>query len=81
MSVDYGDLNNCLAVPVSVYYQINANRFHPTEEKKKRAMIAYYINTIPLASCNWATIAGGLYWKGEHVALKAVRKYLHHTTG
>ena len=79
LSVVYDVLNNCLGVPVSVYHQINANPSYPTEEQRREAMITYYINTIPLAS--WATVAGGLYWKGENVALEAVKKYLHHITG
>ena len=77
--VDYNDLNICLDVPDSVYWQINANPSYPTEVKRREAMIVYYLNTIPLAS--WATLAGGLYRMKEHVSLEAVRKYLHHTTG
>ena len=75
-TVDYESLNDCLDVPDSVYFQINAN---PTEEKKREAIITYFLNTIPLAS--WATLAGKLYYWEEHVSLEAVRKYLHHTTG
>ena len=77
--VDYHYLNDCFGVPHSVYYQITANPSYPTEEKRREAMIVYYLNTIPLAS--WATLAGGLYYRKEHVSLEAVRKYLHHTTG
>ena len=77
--VGYDDLDACLGVPTSVYWQINANPSYPTEEKRREAMIVYYLNTIPLAS--WATLAGGLYKEEKRVSLVAVRKYLHHTTG
>ena len=78
-TLDYSRLNDCLDVPDSVYFQIDANPSYPTEEKKREAIITYFLNTIPLAS--WATLAEGLYdWK-DHVSLEAVRKYLHHTTG
>ena len=77
--VDYFVLRDCLQVPDSVDHQIDANPSYPTEEKRREAMIVYYLNTIPLAS--WATLAGGLYRKEKHVSLEAVRKYLHHTTG
>ena len=77
--VDYDDLDDCLGVPHSVYWQINANPSYPTEEKRREAMIVYYLNTLPLAS--WARLAGWLYRREEHVSLEAVRKYLHHTTG
>ena len=76
---DYNDLRGCLVVPAAVYYQINANSSYPTEEKRREAMIVYYLNTIPLAS--WARLAGQVYWQEKHVSLEAVRKYLHHTTG
>ena len=79
-TVDYRDLYDYLDVPYSVYRQINANPSYPTEEKKREAIITYFLNTIPLAS--WATLAGKLYYDWEeHVSLEAVRKYLHHTTG
>ena len=73
-----GSLYACLGLPVSVYYQIRDNLSYSTEEKRE-AVIAYFLNTIPLAS--WATLAGPLYRKEENVSLEAVRKYLHHTTG
>ena len=78
-TVDYGSLNDCLEVPDSVFFQINVNPSYPTEEKKREAIITYFLNTVPLAS--WATLAGKLHYQEEHVSLEAVRKYLHHTTG
>ena len=77
--VPYGVLDDCLEVPTSVFYQITANTSYSTEEKRREAMIVYYLNTIPLAS--WATLAGRLYLMEQHVPLEAVRKYLHHITG
>ena len=77
--MDYEDLHECLYLPYSVYLQIDANPSYPTEEKKREAIITYFLNTIPLAS--WATLAGGLYRKEQDVSLQSVRKYQHHTTG
>ena len=77
--VEYDDLRGCLVVPATVYAQINANPSYPTEEKRREAMVAYYLNIAPVAS--WATLAGRLYYWGKRVSLEAVRKYLHHTTG
>ena len=74
-----GGLYACLGLPGSVYIQIRDNSSYSTEEEKREAMIAYFLNTIPLAS--WATLAGGLYREEKNVSLEAVRKYLHHTTG
>ena len=78
-TLDYFDLSDCLKVPDSVYVQIKANPSYPTEEKRREAVISYYLNTIPLAS--WVRIAGWLYYWEKHDSLEAVRKYLHHTTG
>ena len=77
--MDLNDLDACLGVPGSVYLQIMENPSYSTEEERREAMIAYFLNNIPLAS--WATLAGRLYWKERSVSLEAVRKYLHHTTG
>ena len=79
ITVDCRILNDCIDVPDSVYWQINANPSYPTEKKKREAIITYFLNTIPLAS--WAILAGLLYYWEDHVSLEAVRKYLHHTTG
>ena len=72
-------LNGSLGVPDSVYYQIKDNPSYPIEEERREAMIAYFLNNVPLAS--WAALAGGLYGKVQSVSLEAVRKYLHRTTG
>ena len=78
-TLNYGGLSYCLEVPDSVYVQIKANPSYPTEEKRREAVISYYLNTIPLAF--WARLAGQLYYWEKHDSLEAVRKYLHHTTG
>ena len=78
-TVGYRRLNYCLGAPTSVFSQIIANPSYPTKGKKREAIITYFLNTVPLAS--WATLAGRLYYEEEHVSLKTVRKYLHHTTG
>ena len=74
-----GNLSDCLEVPSSVYYQINANSSYPTEEKMREAVISYYLDTMPLAS--WARLAGKLYYGEKHDSLMVIRQYLHHTTG
>ena len=73
------DLNDCLEVPYSVRYQINANPAYPTEEKKREALIAYFLHSLPHAS--WAVLAGLLYYREQHSSLEAAREYLQHTTG
>ena len=78
-ALDYGDLNDCLEVPVSVKYQIDANPAYPTEEKKREALIAYFLHSPPLAS--WAMLAGLLYSEEQHSSLEAAREYLQHRTG
>ena len=78
-AVRYSDLNDCLKVPRSVYYQIDANPAYPTEEKKREAQIAYFLHSLPRAS--WAMLAGRLYHYEQHSSLEAAREYLQHTTG
>ena len=78
-AVAYGDLTDCLEVPYSVYFQIDANPAYPTEEKKREAQIAYFLHSLPHAS--WAMLAGLLYYYNQHSSLEAAREYLQHTTG
>ena len=77
--MDYGVLDDCLDVPWSVNVQIDANPAYPTEEKKREAQIAYFLQSLPHAS--WAMLAGLLYYKEQHSSLEAAREYLQHTTG
>ena len=77
-NVDYDVLSNFLEIPGSVYLQITDNLSDPTD-KKREAMIVYYLNTIPCAS--WSTLAAALYYWEKQISLDAVRKYLHCTTG
>ena len=78
-AVAYDALNNCLDVPYSVYFQIGANPAYPTEEKKREALIAYFLHSLPHVS--WAMLAGRLYYREKHSSLEAAREYLQHTTG
>ena len=78
-AVAYGKLYDCLEVPDSVKYQIDANPAYPTEEKKREAQIAYFLHSLPHAS--WAMLAGLLYSYEQHSSLEAAREYLQHTTG
>ena len=77
-AVSYGVLNDCLEVPYSVYFQIDANRAYPTEEKKREAYIAYFLHSL---HASWAMLAGQLYHYQQHSSLEAAREYLQHTTG
>ena len=78
-AVRYGVLNECLEVPNSVFFQIDANPAYPTKEKKREALIAYFLCSLQNAS--WEILAGLLYYKEHHSALEAAREYLQHTTG
>ena len=78
-AVAYGVLDDCLEVHDSVRCQINANPAYPTEEKKRDALIAYFLHSLPHAS--WAMLAGLLYYMEQHSSLEAAIEYLQHTTG
>lgn len=47
---------------------------YTTEDEKRRALIAYYIQTMPDAS--WKGLAAGLYRREEKTALEALKEYL-----
>ena len=69
-----------LGVPDAVCNEIMASADYQTEEEKKKAMLLYYLRTVPQTS--WQTIAGVLYRREEEVtALEAVKVFLKHTPG
>ena len=75
-----GGANTGLGVPMTVCDEIRVSADYQTEEEKKKAMLLYYLHTVPQPS--WQTIAGALYGVEEEVtALKAVKVFLKHTPG
>ena len=69
-----------LGVPVAVCSEIRDSADYQTEEEKKKAMLLYYLRTVPQPS--WQTVAGALYGMEEEVtALEAVKVFLKHTPG
>ena len=72
----YGD---GLGIPGAVCHEIEDSADYQTEEEKKKAMLLYYLRTVPQPS--WQTVAGALYWREEVTALEAVKVFLKHTPG
>ena len=66
-----------LDVPPAVCDQIKDSTAHLTEEKKKEALLIYYLCTMPMAS--WPSVAGALHRMEEKTALQAVEVYLKDT--
>ena len=70
---------NGLGVPDAVCDEIVDSADYQTEEEKKKAMLLYYLHTMPQPS--WQTVAGALYRREEVTALEAVKVFLKHTPG
>ena len=68
-----------LGVPYAVCDEIRDSADYQTEEEKKKAMLLYYLHTVPQPS--WQTVAGALYRREEVIALEAVKVFLKHTPG
>ena len=68
-----------LGVPDAVCNEIRYSADYQTEEEKKKAMLLYYLHTVPQPS--WQTVAGALYGKEEVTALEAVKVFLKRTPG
>ena len=76
----FGGGGTGLGVPVDVCNEIRDSGDYQTEEEKKKAMLLYYLHTVPQPS--WQTVAGALYRMEEEVtALEAVKVFLKHTPG
>ena len=73
----YGDVG--LGVPVAVCGEVRDSANYQTEEEKKKAMLLYYLHTVPQPS--WQNVAGTLYGVEEVTALEAVKVFLKHTPG
>ena len=63
-----------LGVPKAVRLEIDDNTTYRTEEKKKEALLLYYLHTIPMAS--WPNVAAALHVMQEVTALEAVKDFL-----
>ena len=66
-----------LDVPPAVCDQIKDSNDYQTEEKKKEALLIYYLCTMPMAS--WPSVAGALHRMEEKTASQAVKVYLKDT--
>ena len=60
-----------LGVPKAVFVEINTA--YQTEEKKKEALLLYFLHNVPMAS--WQRVAGVLHYVEEKTALEAVRAF------
>ena len=74
---DLGQHYDGLGVPTAVCEKISTNPDYQTEEKKKEALLLYYLHNIPMAS--WPSVAGALHKKEEKTALQAVKGFLKDT--
>ena len=68
---DLGHYDSGLGVPHAVVNEINTA--YQTEEKKKDAILLYFLKNVPMAS--WQRVAGVLHYWGEKTALEAVRAF------
>ena len=68
-----------LGVPTAVCNEISDSADYQTVEEKKKAMLLYYLHTVPQPS--WQNVAGALYMMEEVTALEAVKVFLKHTLG
>ena len=72
---DLGYYRGGLGVPRAVRDEINTA--YQTEEKKKEALLIYYLQTMPMAS--WPSVAGALHYMEEKTASQAVKDFLKDT--
>ena len=56
---------------------IRGNTAYKTEEEKKKALLLYYLHTMPMAS--WPSVAGALHYREEKTASLAVQVFLKDT--
>ena len=66
-----GDFFRGLGVPYFVCDEIDAA--YQTEEKKKEALLLYFLKNVPMAS--WQRVVGTLHGMEEKTALEAVRAF------
>ena len=66
-----GNYLSGLGVPHAVLDEISTA--YQTEERKKDAILLYFLKNVPMAS--WQRVAGALHYWGEKTALEAVRAF------
>ena len=66
-----------LGIPEAVRNKIRISTAYQTKEKKKEALLLYYLQTIPMAS--WPSVAGALHYVEEETASQAVKHFLEGT--
>ena len=71
---DLGWYRGGLNVPEAVCEDIRHNTAYKTEEEKKKALLLYYLRTMPMAS--WPSVAGALHFREEKTASQAVQIFL-----
>lgn len=74
---DFWNVISLFGVPLSVKNEICKGQSDSCE--KRRRGLEYFLQTVPGVS--WEMIAGVLWFKEEHMALKTVRRYLPHKQG
>ena len=74
---DLGWYNGGLGVPNTVCDKIRTNPDYQTKEKKKEALLLYYLLNVPMAS--WPSVAGALHYREEKTASQAVKDFLQVT--
>ena len=75
--MELGDYVYGLGVPSAVIVKIKSNTAYKTKDKKKEALLLYYLNTV--ARVSWQNVAGALHRMEEVTALKAVNVFLQST--
>ena len=73
----WNSLGRWLGVPVAKRTEIDSK--YSTDEKKKEALMDYWLRCSPVAS--WGRLAGELYYMGEKQSLQLLQRHLKRTTG
>ena len=68
----------CLGIPSVGRDEIRDNTAYQTNEEKKKALLLYYLHTVPMAS--WPNVAATLHYLMEPTASQAVKKFLKDTS-
>ena len=66
-----------LGVPQAVRDEIETSTAYQTEEEEMKALLLYYLHTVPMAS--WQSLAGALHFREEKTALQAIKCFLKDT--
>ena len=74
---DWNWLGLCLGVPQAKRSEMDSK--YPTDEKKKEAVMDYWLHYSPVVS--WGTLAGELYYREEKQSLQLIQRHLKKITG